>query len=631
MTENHQETLKFSAEISKVLQLMIHSLYTNKDIFLRELISNASDACDKLRYEALTKPELLEGEGEIGINILLNKENKTITLLDTGIGMSREEMITNLGTIAKSGTQEFLSQLASSGKKDEASALIGQFGVGFYSSYMVADKVTVISTRAGSAESWQWESKGDGEFTIAPAEKAPRGTRITLHLKEGEDQYLDTFRLRHIAQTYSDHISFPISLTDEQEGNRETVNTGSALWTRAKNEITPEQYTEFYHHVAHSPDEPWLTLHNKVEGKVEYTNLLFIPSMKPFDLFHPERKRRVKLFVRRVFITEENVEVVPAYMRFLRGIIDSQDLPLNISRETLQNNPMLAKIRESVVARTLSELKKKAEKDTESYMTFWNHFGPVLKEGLCESISPKEQILEVCRFYSTNAEGVQTTSLDDYIGRMKEGQEDIYYLTGERIETLRNSPQLEGFAARGIEVLLLCDHVDDFWVNVVTHFKGKKLHSVTRADIDLNAMGSTKEQEEQPKEKPATEKLEALCSRIREVLGANVKDVRATDKLSSSAACLAVEEGAMDFRLERFLIEQKQLSGASAKILEVNPTHPIISSLIGKLENSSASADVEDAIWLLFDQARIAEGEAIADMAAYTRRVQSLMAKTLAA
>ena len=391
---------------------------------------------------------------------------------------------------------------------------------------------------------------------------------------------------------------------------------------------TPEQYTEFYHHVAHSPDEPWLVLHNKAEGKLEYTNLLFIPSMKPFDLFHPERKRRVKLFVRRVFITEENVEVVPAYMRFLRGIVDSQDLPLNISRETLQHNPLIAKIRDSLVARTLSELKKKAS-DVENYMKFWSNFGPVLKEGLCESISPKEQILEVCRFYSTNSDDAGTTSLDEYISRMKEGQEDIFYLTGERLETLRGSPQLEGFAKRGVEVLLLCDHVDDFWVNVVQNYKSKKLHSVTRADIDLDSMAGEQKSEEEKEQTPASEKVAALCERFRSILGGSVKDVRATDKLTSSAVCLAVEDGAMDFRLERFLIEQKQLSGASAKILEINPEHSIIKSLLGRTD--SDSSDMEDTVWLLFDQARILEGEAIGDLAAFTRRVQKLMEKNLAA
>jgi len=630
MTEKNEEKLKFSAEISKVLQLMIHSLYTNKDIFLRELISNASDACDKLRYEAITHPELSTGSGDFKISVTIDKDKKTLTISDNGIGMSRGELISNLGTIAKSGTQEFLSQLSGDGKKDMP--LIGQFGVGFYSSFMIADKVTVISARAGQSESWQWDSEGAGEFTIAPASKADHGTDITLHLKDGQEQYLDKFRLRHIIQTYSDHISFPIIVTDE-EGKSETVNTASAMWMRPKNDITPEQYKEFYHHVAHSPDEPWLVLHNKAEGKLEYTNLLFIPSVKPFDLFHPDRKRRVKLYVKRVFITEENVDLVPHYLRFLRGVVDSEDLPLNISRETLQDNPLLGKIKESLVKRALSELKKKGEADEEGYKTFWKNFGPVLKEGLCESASPREQILETCRFHSTASASDIYTTLDGYISRMKEGQEQIFYLTGDRIETLRSSPQLEGFAKRGIEVLLLCDHVDDFWVNVVFEYKGKKFKSVTRADIDLDHLGEEKKEEKEEKsekQEEADAQVKELCERIKAILGDKVKDVRTTSKLTNSAVCLAVEEGAMDIRLERFLIEQKQLSQTSAKILEINPEHSIIRSLVRKLTSASPD-EIEDVTWLLFDQARILEGEEITDLAAFTRRLQGFVEKSLAA
>jgi len=620
-----EQKLKFSAEISKVLQLMIHSLYTNKDIFLRELISNASDACDKLRYEALTRADLTGDNTELKVSLTIDKLARTLTIADNGIGMTRDELINNLGTIAKSGTQEFISKLTGDGKKDLP--LIGQFGVGFYSSFMVADKVTVTSLRAGESESWQWESEGTGEFTITPAQKTERGTAITLHLKEGEDQYLDKFRLRHIVQTYSDHISFPIALTDE-EGKTETVNTASALWTRSKSDVTDEQYKEFYHHVAHSPDEPWLTLHNKAEGKIEYTNLLFIPSAKPFDLFHPDRKRRVKLYVKRVFITEENIDIVPQYLRFLRGIIDSEDLPLNISRETLQDNPLLAKIKDSVVKRVLSELKKKGETDEASYETFWKNFGPVIKEGLCEATTPREQILEVCRFQSTGIND-SLTSLDGYISRMKEGQDQIYYLTGDRIESLRSSPQLEGFVKRGIEVLLLSDHVDDFWVNVVFEYKGKKFKSVTRADIDLE---NTEEKKEEAKpDANNDEQVKALCERIKQILGDKVKDVRTTNKLTNSAVCLAVEEGAMDFRLERFLIEQKQLSTVSAKILEINPDSSIVKLLVSKLASADSTTDIEDATWLLFDQARILEGEEITDTGAFMRRLQGFVEKSLAA
>lgn len=610
---------------------MIHSLYTNKDIFLRELISNASDACDKLRYESITHQSLTQDGAELSVNIKINKDKRTLTITDTGIGMGREELINNLGTIAKSGTQEFLGQLTGDGKKDMP--LIGQFGVGFYSAFMVADKVTVISTRAGQSESWKWESKGDGEFTISPAEQETRGTSITIHLKEGEDQYLDKFRVRHIVQTYSDHISFAISITDE-EGNTESVNTGSALWMRSKSDITPEQYTEFYHHVAHAVDEPFLTIHNKAEGTLEYTNLLFVPSMKPFDLYHPDRKPRVKLYVKRVFITEENVELIPRYMRFVRGIIDSEDLPLNISRETLQHNPLLTKIRDLVVKRILLELKRKSEAEdgAESYAAFWKNFGPVLKEGLCEATTPRQAILEVSRFYSSQLEGEALTSLDEYITRMKEGQDTIYYVTGDKLEVLRMSPQLEGFAKRGVEVLLLCDHVDDFWVNVVTEYKGKKLKSVTRADIDLDHMSDNSDEEKPEDKKPEQDPaVQTLCERIKEILGTHVKDVRITNKLTGSAVCLAVEEGAMDFRLERFLMEQKQIMTASAKILEVNPEHAIIRALAAKISNAGNAGDIEDTAWLLFDQARILEGESVADPAAFTRRLQGIVEKSLAA
>ncbi len=623
MAKKSEEKLKFGAEVSKILQQMIHSLYTNKDIFLRELISNASDACDKLRHMAITQPTLAEGDSEFKISLLINKNDSTLTISDNGIGMDRDELVANLGTIAKSGTQEFLAQLTADAKKN--APLIGQFGVGFYSAFMAADKVTVISTRAGDKESWKWESTGEGEFTIAPAEKSARGTSITLHLKKGEEAYVDKFRLRHIVQTYSDHISFPIILTDE-EGHSETINTAAALWMRPKADIKPEQYNEFYRHVAHSPDEPWLVLHNKAEGKVEYTNLLFVPTLKPFDLFHPERKRRVKLYVKRVFITEENAEVVPAYMRFLRGVVDSEDLPLNISRETLQHNPLLAKIRESLVKRVLSELKKKGEADEEGYSAFWKNFGPVLKEGLCEGHTPREQILEVCRF--NTSEGDKLTTLDDYISRMKPGQEQLFYLIGDNIETLRLSPQIEGFAKRGIEVLLMADHVDDFWVNVVQEYKGKKFKSVTRADIDLDTIASDKKEEQKKPEDPG---VQELCSRIKAILGDKVKDVRTTGKLTNSAVCLAVEEGGMDFRFERFLVEQKQLPATSAKVLEINPEHSIIKSLMAKLADSASSSDVEDVTWLLFDQARIVEGEDISDPAAFTRRLQNFVEKSLAA
>jgi len=629
MSQKNEEKMQFSAEISKVLQLMIHSLYTNKDIFLRELISNASDACDKLRYAALTEPKLTEGDADFAITLQINKDARTLTISDNGVGISREEMINNLGTIAKSGTQEFAKMLSGDAKKDIP--LIGQFGVGFYASFMVADKVTVVSTKAGENDSYTWQSEGAGEFTISQnAENSPRGTSITLHLKDGADEYLEPFRLRHIASTYSDHISFPIYLIGE-DGNKDQINSASALWTRSKNDITPEQYTEFYHHVAHSFDEPFLTLHHKAEGKLEYVSLLFVPASKPIDLFHPDRKTRVKLYVKRVFITEEHADLVPAYLRFLRGVVDSEDLPLNISRETLQHNPMLSKIKDAVTKKLLAELKKKAESDEAGYKEFWGNFGAVLKEGLCEATSPREAILDACRFNSTAGDDDKITSLDAYISRMKSGQENIFYLTGENLNALRQSPQLEGFAARGIEVLLLTDHVDDFWVNVVHEYKGKQLKSVTRSDIDLDAIAPAPTPENDEKKEEASGDFAELCERIKTILGDNVSEVRTTQKLGASAVCLATPEGAMDFRLERFLIEQKQIANAAAKILEINPNHAIIKRISEKTDGNIDAKNLEDIVWLLFDQARILEGEEITDPAAFTRRLQGFVEKSLAA
>ena len=624
MTEKNEQKLKFSAEISKVLQLMIHSLYTNKDIFLRELISNASDACDKLRYEAVTNPALASLDSDYKIAISFNKEQKTLTISDNGIGMGREDLINNLGTIAKSGTQEFLSKLAEKETTNDW-PLIGQFGVGFYSSFMIADKVSVVSCRAGQNDCWSWESDGSGEFTVAPiapsADTLQRGTRITLDIKAGQEVYLDKFRLRHIIQTYSDHISFPITVTDE-EGHTETVNTASALWMRSKSDITPEQYKEFYHHVSHSPDEPWLTLHNKAEGKLEYTNLLFIPSSKPFDLFHPDRKRRIKLYVKRVFITEENVDLVPHYLRFLRGIVDSQDLPLNISRETLQDNPLLSKIKDSLVKRVLSELKKKGETDEEAYKLFWKNFGPVLKEGLCEATTPREQILEACRFASTasGAEGI--TSLDGYISRMKEGQDQIYYLTGDRIETLLSSPQLEGFAKRGIEVLLLSDPVDAFWVSTAVGFDGKPFKSVTQGTADIKSIPLA-DGVEQPSSETSAE-VATLMAYMKQALADQIEDVRASDRLSTSAACLVASDKGPDRRLSQILAQAGQFPAAAKPVLEVNPVQPLVTALAAKLKGEQKSF-VEDAAWLMLDEARLMDGEKPADAAAFSARLTRVL------
>jgi molecular chaperone HtpG len=618
-TENTgPESIQFSAEIAKVLQLMIHSLYTNKDIFLRELISNASDACDKLRYQAVQDDRLYGDQKDLKITLSLDEKAGTITIADSGIGMNRDDLIANLGTIAKSGTQEFASLLTGDSKKDVS--LIGQFGVGFYSSFMIADKVEVHSRKAGEAESWRWISDGSGSFTVEPAEECPRGTSITLHLKKDEKKtYLDRFKLRHIAQTYSDHISFPIAMLNE-DGGEEIINTGSAIWARPKSDITDEQYKEFYHHVSHMPDDPWVTLHNKAEGVIQYTSLLYIPSMKPFDLYHPERRRRVKLYVKRVFITDEGVEMVPQYLRFLRGVIDSEDLPLNISRETLQANPMVRKIRDGIVSKVLSELSKKAKKDTEGYLSFWNNFGPVLKEGLCESDAPKEKILDACRFWSTHSEA-DMVNLEDYISRMKEGQEAIYVITGEDVTALRRSPQLEGFRKYGLEVLLLADHVDDFWVSVNPKYKEKPFKSVARAGDDLKKFMPASEEKQEEEAKTEKPDVSALIDRLKALYGDAVREVRATDKLSESPVCIGIGAGDMELRLERFLLENKQLQHAMPKILEINPEHPVIT----KLAATTDDAAFERSAWLLLDQAKLLEGEVPADPAAFAKRLNALL------
>ena len=637
--ETKPETRKFDAEIGKVLKLMINSLYTNKDIFLRELISNASDACDKLRYNALTNGDLLSEDTELKIKLFIDKEARTLTIADNGIGMNHDELIDNLGTIARSGTQQFLESMTGDSKKD--AQLIGQFGVGFYSSFMVADKVTVISRKAGEDKSWVWTSNGEGEFTIEENEKdAPRGTFIQLHLREGEDAFIDKHHLKYIVTTYSDHISVPIVYINEELENKEVLfNSASALWTKPKSDISDEEYQQFYKNVAHSNDEPWAILHNKVEGTIEYTNLLFIPSSRPFDLFHPDRKTSVKLYVKRVFITEENTNLIPSYLRFVKGVVDSEDLPLNISRETLQHNALLEKIKKSLVKKILSELKKKSNKDKAAYETFWDNFGAVFKEGLCESLENKEKMLELCRFNSTKFPD-QLVSLDEYISRMPEDQKHIYFLTGDSVESVQNSPQLEGFIKRDVEVLLMTDTVDDFWVNVVNEFKEKEFKSVTSAGIDLDNTAEEKASnddadDEENTDKPEVAKEETdtdkLLTYIKTVLGGVIADAKISQKLTDSPVCLAVKEGGMDIRMERFLLDQKQLAAASAKILEVNAEHPVIATLVEDFKKDGANESVDDTIFLLFDQACIVEGQSIADPGAFSKRLNAVLGRALAA
>ncbi len=624
MSTSTPQTKPFAAEVGKVLQLMIHSLYTNKPIFLRELISNASDACDKLRYEALQNSALAEEELQIRVEI--NKQNNTISVIDNGIGMSREDLVQNLGTVARSGTQRFLESLSTDSNNVN---LIGQFGVGFYSAFMVADRVIVYSTKAGSNETYKWESDGQSDYTIAECdENLPRGTKVVLHLKPEESEFLEHYRLHHIIKTYSDHISFPITLDDGQ-GQADVVNMASALWARPKAEITEEQYNEFYHYVAHSPDTPWLRAHYRAEGAaVEYTCLLYIPSVRPFDLFNPDRKGRVKLYIKKVFISEDTSGLLPAYLRFVRGVIDSEDLPLNISRETLQHSTGVYKIRKSLVKKILGMLKQRAESDAADYRKFWDNFGEVMKEGLCEgALEEKEQLLEVCRFYSSRTEN-ELVSLDQYIDRMAEGQDQIFYLNGDNIDTLRHSPQLEGFMRRNIEVLLLTDHVDDFWVNVINQYKNKELCSITKSGIDLDAIckDSDVAQSQEPTEGP-----QEVISYFKTILGNKVSDVKASSKLVDSPACLAIAEGAMNIRMEKFLVAQKQLSKNTAKILEINLRHPILVRIATDVAQGETNEQTQRLAHIVFNQACIIAGEDMEDPYQFTKEVNDLITKALAA
>ena len=616
-----EEKKKFDAEVGKVLKLMIHSLYTDKEIFMRELISNSSDACDKIRYLSQTDSSLIKGDAELKITVQVDKEANTITVRDNGIGMNRNDLNENLGTIAKSGTQSFVDKLSGDNKKD--SQLIGQFGVGFYASFMVADEITVTSRKAGEDKVYTWHSDGQGEYTVADTDREfTRGTEVVLHIKPEEKTFVDHFRLKHIVKSYSDHISIPIFFVTEG-GIENQVNSSSALWTQSKSDVTEDQYKEFYKSVSHAADDPWLTLHNHNEGAVEFTNILFIPNTKTFDLFHPDRKCRVKLYIKKVFIADESVDLVPQYLRFLRGVVDSEDLPLNISRQTLQHNATLEKIKKSITKRVLSELKKKKENNLDEYLLFWNNFGGALKEGLCEVTSDHEKLLEVCVFRSALQD--KMISLDDYIENCKDEDKTIYYLSGDDPEKLRSNPQIEGFLKKGMDVLLFTDTVDDFWVNVNSNYKDVEIKSVTRSDIDLDDKFNDNTDKDSNKEDSKSH--EALINYCKASLGGLVKDVKISKKLTSSPACLAVADGAMDIRMERYLIEQKQLAGASAKILEINPSHKIVIKIANEVAQKSKDEENKQLVHLLYDQACIIEGEPVADAGAFSKRLNLLLEK----
>lgn len=616
-----KETFSFQTEVGRLLDIVAGSLYSNREIFLRELISNASDACDKLRYQSLTTPNLIEGNSEFQIRLSIDKKAKTITIADNGIGLNHADLLETLGTIAKSGTGAFLEKLAEDKKGD--TNLIGQFGVGFYSAFMVADRVDVTTRKAGEDTAWLWSSDGKGEFSIEPSNREERGTTVVLHTKKDAKEFLEDTRLKHIVTTYSDHISFPILFDGE------TLNETSAIWTRTPKDVTEEQHTDFYRHVGHAYDAPWMTIHNRVEGRISYINLLYIPATQPFDLFEPERKSHVKLYVNRVFITDGTSGLLPPYLRFLRGIVDSEDLSLNLSREMLQSDPVLGKMRTSLSKRVIGELKKKANKAPEEYATFWKNFGAVLKEGLVDEIALREKILEVCRFNSTHADNL--TDLAGYVERIKDGQEAIYYIAGDDAAKIVQSPHLEGFKAKGVEVLLLSDSVDEFWIQHVNEFEGKPFKSITRGAADLDAIegDDTSNDEDDENDAPG---LAVLIEAFKLELGDAVKDVRLSKRLTDSPVCLIADEGDMDINLQRLLQRHGQLDGmGTARVLELNPKHEIVKKLAERAAKEGAASDklLNDSAHLLLDQARISDGESPADPAEFGRRLCAVMQSSL--
>ncbi|EDN68068.1 Heat shock protein Hsp90 [Beggiatoa sp. PS] len=625
--EAHKETLGFQTEIKQILDLMIHSLYSNKEIFLRELISNASDAADKLRFEALSDDALYEGDADLKVWINFDKDARTVTIRDNGIGMSRQEVIDNIGTIAKSGTQEFFKALTGDNTKD--TQLIGQFGVGFYSSFIVADKVTLITRRAGLEPSHgvKWDSAGEGEYNVETCERKQHGTEVILHLRAEEDEFLSEYRLNSVIKKYSDHITLPIVMpkittdneTDEKVIGEEVVNTAKALWTRAKTEITDEEYTEFYKHVAHDFEVPLTYLHNKVEGKNEYTTLLFIPARAPFDLWDRNNRRGIKLYVRRVFIMDDNEKLLPPYLRFIRGIIDSNDLPLNISREILQHNKQIDTIRAGTVKKILGALENMAKNEPDKYATFWKEFGRVIKEGVVDDQNNKQRITKLLRFSTTHDDNpTPAISLEDYVSRMKEGQEKIYYITTDSFSSAKNSPHLEIFRKKGIEVLLLSDQIDEWLGTHLNEFDGKSLQSVTKGELNLGDLEDADEKKEAEK---ASDTLKPVLERIKTTLGGKVKEVRITYRLTNSPACLVADEHGMDASLERLLKSAGQDVMGSQPIMEINPQHPIVNALKEETDDTRFN----DWVFILFDQALLSEGGQLDDPAAFVKRMNEML------
>lgn len=625
--EAAKETRGFATEAKQLLHLMIHSLYSNKEIFLRELISNASDAADKLRFEALEAPELYENDTELRIRIEFDKEANTISIDDNGIGMSREDVIDHLGTIAKSGTAQFLSKLSGDQKKD--SQLIGQFGVGFYSAFIVADRVEVITRRAGASadEAVHWSSEGEADYTIENTEKAGRGTCVILHLKKGEEDFADDWRLRSIIKKYSDHISLPIIMkkqavgddADKQEPEDETVNRATALWTRSRSEITNEEYEEFYKHVSHDFEKPLSWSHNRVEGKLDYTSLLYVPARAPFDLYQRDSSKGLKLYVQRTFIMDQAEQFLPMYLRFIKGVVDSNDLSLNVSREILQKDPNVDSMKSALTKRALDMLIKIAANDAEKYQSFWREFGQVLKEGPAEDFTNKEKIAKLLRFSTTFTDKeLQDQSLDTYLERMKEGQDKIYYVVAENFNTAKNSPHLEIFRKKGIEVLLLSDRVDDWLVGHLVDYKEKSFQDVAKGELDL---GEIESDEEKAQQKETEKQFESMLGRMKTALDGVVEDVRVTHRLTDSPACLVVGEHDMGAQMRRLLESAGQNVPESKPVIEINPTHP----LVAKMDQEADEDRFAGLAKILFDQASLAEGGHLKDPAAYVQRLNKLL------
>ena len=615
------EKLEFQTEVSQLLKLMINSVYSEKEVFVRELVSNASDACDKLRYLATTKEKLLQSDPDLKIQIEIDKKENQITITDNGIGMNRDDLVNNLGTIARSGTAQFIKEATET--KDLS--LIGQFGVGFYSAFMVASDLTVITRKAGEKKLWIWKSDGESNFTIDESDdleqlNSNRGTKIILSITKEGKEYLEKIRIEEIIRKYSDHISIPIfvrDIKDKEDEKPEAINSALALWTRPKNKITKEQYKEFYNHVGQMFDDPWLTSHYKAEGQIEYTVLNFIPSTKPFDLYDPARENRLKLYVKKVFITDNCPELIPPYLRFLRGVIDSEDLPLNISREMLQNNPVVKKIRNALVRRTIGDLKKKLTNDRTSYEEFWSNFGPVIKEGIYEDTEKKDTLLEIALFKNSNS--TKLITLDEYIDSMSKKQKDIYFITGDSYTNVINNPSLEGYKSRGINVLILDDAVDSFWTSSTPNFKEKNIKSVSKGVDDLESISKKKTDD---KDKKEDKSLEPLIILLKDKLKEKVKDVRTSSRLTESPVCLVVDESAMDPQLEKILQQHNQLQqGAALKILEINPDHKLIKKQAKMSKDKASVGDIENIGILLYEQSMILDGEKPSDPVSFSKKL----------